>query len=375
MGSAVSQLPYWIGAETANNSNGESAKGQLSYNFLIGLTFLGGFFGLDHLYLRSPLTSIAKMLMNTIFFGAWWLYDISQVVFNRDVVEVFGLGVPGLGPSGIGAGCLITNEPHKSHLRFILYGVSLLFGGIIGLDSFVLGDSISGIIRLVSLINVIGAPIAIVWWVYNMFLFLFQTKDVVDANRNFFNGESSSFADMIKRSSLFKLFEGTVGPIANSIDNLTEILKNGINIASGAFAGVEAIKALTTRVDATSKTYTVATDEQIQAAANARKAAKNEAAKAKEKGCPEVKPTNGSPPTTGPVTGPVTKSETNPETLQGGAIMPNSNMLPYTFMGTIIMIAVSGFLLTYRRSNKNERNDAPPEPGVFRKSDTEKYSA
>ena len=62
--------------------------------------------------------------------------------------------------------------------------------------------------------------------------------------------------------------------------------------------------------------------------------------------------------------------------LQGGAVIQSggggSNVLPYVLIGTIAVIAVSGLIITYRRSRQNEqprKDDAPPEPGVLRKSD------
>ena len=61
--------------------------------------------------------------------------------------------------------------------------------------------------------------------------------------------------------------------------------------------------------------------------------------------------------------------------MQGGAVA-GLNLLPYTLLGTLLVIAVASFILTYYRSKKNvPRDDAPPEPGVFRKSDSEKHSA
>ena len=65
----------------------------------------------------------------------------------------------------------------------------------------------------------------------------------------------------------------------------------------------------------------------------------------------------------------------------GGALSDNSlNLLPYTLLGTITLIIVSGFALTFYRSKKHESrserskkyDDAPPEPGVLRESDSKK---
>ena len=176
MSSSVSQLPFWREASSDNSNEKKGSVGgegatYLSYEVLMGLSVLGGFFALDHLYLRSPLTFLAKFLINIMCFGVWWIYDACQVVFNSHVVKVFGLGVPGLGPKGIAAGVLANPVPDKKHLQFFIYAVSLIFGGMFGLDSFILGDNRTGFIRLICLISFVLAPVALCWWAYNLFNF------------------------------------------------------------------------------------------------------------------------------------------------------------------------------------------------------------
>jgi hypothetical protein len=65
MGSSVSQIQYWR-SDGASDNTTEGGPGAvyLSYNVFLGLSVLGGFLGLDHLYLRSPLTFIAKFIVN-----------------------------------------------------------------------------------------------------------------------------------------------------------------------------------------------------------------------------------------------------------------------------------------------------------------------
>ena len=92
MGASVSQINYWLASTGSKPNKGVTPAGgdkaiYLSYNVLLGLSVLGGFFGLDHLYLRSPLTFIAKLIVNIFTFGTWWLYDASQAIFNRNVVK------------------------------------------------------------------------------------------------------------------------------------------------------------------------------------------------------------------------------------------------------------------------------------------------
>ena len=163
MSSSVSQLEFWREASSdKNEKNGDEGgpgAAYLSYNVLMGLSVLGGFFALDHLYLRSPVTFLAKIIVNFLCFGIWWIYDATQVVFNSQAVKIFGLGVPGLGPQGIAAGVFANPIPDKKHIMFFIYALSLLLGGAFGLDSFLMGDNRTGFIRLICLISVIFAPI------------------------------------------------------------------------------------------------------------------------------------------------------------------------------------------------------------------------
>ena len=56
-------------------------------------------------------------VVNILFFGVWWLYDLAHAAWSKDVIKVYGLGVPGLGPQGIAAGVLMKEEPDKDHWR------------------------------------------------------------------------------------------------------------------------------------------------------------------------------------------------------------------------------------------------------------------
>ena len=187
MGSSVSQIQYWR-SDGASDNTTEGGPGAvyLSYNVFLGLSVLGGFLGLDHLYLRSPLTFIAKFIVNLFTFGSWWLYDATQAIFNRDVVKIFGLGIPGLGPKGIAAGVLAKDVPDKKHMAFFVYAIALFLGGIFGLDSFITGNKLIGFIRIMCLITFIFIPVAIFWWLYKVALFLFKTNDVIKENSEYF---------------------------------------------------------------------------------------------------------------------------------------------------------------------------------------------
>ena len=95
----------------------------LSYDMFWMLSIFGGILALDHLYLRSPLTFLAKLVVNILAFGVWWLYDCTQATFNKDVVKMYGLGVPSQGPKGIGAGVMVEDKPDEKHMNFFKYSI------------------------------------------------------------------------------------------------------------------------------------------------------------------------------------------------------------------------------------------------------------
>ena len=57
------QKPFWRGV-------------WYPYWSLILVSILGGLFGLDHWYLRSPVSGVLKLIVNVLTFGLWYFYDI-----------------------------------------------------------------------------------------------------------------------------------------------------------------------------------------------------------------------------------------------------------------------------------------------------------
>ena len=77
------------------------------------ITVCFGFFGIDHLVLRSPITAILKFLVNIFSLGFWYWYDILQVFSDFDNLKKYGYSLPIYGPVGLGAG--ILHDPGKPH--------------------------------------------------------------------------------------------------------------------------------------------------------------------------------------------------------------------------------------------------------------------
>jgi len=113
-----------------------------SYWMLVVATIFFGFFGLDHILLRSPLTGVTKFFVNIFGLGIWYFYDLLQVIGEKETVMEHGLSAPLVGPLGIGAGMFMDSQPDakpsRSPWRYLLY-LGLVWLPF-GLDSLVAGD-------------------------------------------------------------------------------------------------------------------------------------------------------------------------------------------------------------------------------------------
>ena len=365
MSKSVSQIEFWLEGDepnTNNNANGGDGAIYLSYDVFLGLSVFGGFLGLDHLYLRSPLTFLAKIIVNVMFFGIWWIYDATQAVFNKDVVKVFGLGIPGLGPKGIGAGVLAKDEPDRKHMRFFIYAFCLLFGGIVGIDSFVLGHSNWGLFSLIATLSVIFLPASAANWGYQVFRFFTDVKSVINENSSYFGGppgQSASGRFFSKILSYFiKPIEIVAKPVADAIVTASSALDKASTAVTGVTdtakmaieKGSDIVKDVSKVVHEVSTIGTVAPGVSLYSAITPQAVKET-----KEKLAPQG------------------LKESAAAGLKGGALLLGAgsslNALPYFLLGTLTFIVVAGFAITYYRSKKDEPNDSPPEPRVFRGTD------
>jgi hypothetical protein len=410
--SAVSQLKFWKDGDSNNNADGEGSGAFLSYNVFIALSIVGGFLGLDHLYLRSPGTFIAKFIVNMAFFGIWWMWDAVQALFNEKVVRVYGLGIPGFPGIRIASGVLADEEPDGKHLRFFIYSLALFFGGIIGIDSFLLGDTEIGVFRLLSCITIIFFPLAFLAWGYYIVQFLMNPKGVIGMNPGFFgsNMGASGFGGFIT-----KFISELIGPaavpflkgtefLAQTTGNIKDVVKGVANVVTGSqFTPAAALYSSTKTADfqkamqktqdkppkkssmemsiGTSGSLTDSMDatnaiqganlSALGAAAGDLMKKMNETEK-KENGT-ETEKTQPEPlsnvnhasnaQSSAPkenVKEPGQNQMKEPGQAGGG----NLNLLPYTLLGTIFLVISSGI---YKNFKKNEpKDDTPPKPSGVR---------
>jgi len=404
MGASVSQINYWIGTTGKSTKDNTPVGGDkaiyLSYNVFLCLSVLGGFFGLDHLYLRSPLTSIAKFIVNVFTFGTWWLYDATQAIFNRDVVKIFGLGVPGLGPKGIAAGVLANDVPDKKHMAFFVYAMALFMGGIFGLDSFITGNKLMGFIRVMCLITFIFIPVALFLWLYKIAMFLFKTNDVIEENSEYFGAPYTgftvsgafSFINTLLDPLLAPLFafkDAILGTATTAVCTAKKVADTAVSTAKTVVKEAVAVGEVGKQLVQVPQTFQfnppIAQQAlgQIQTGQTAPGIAK---ALPIPGPIPQALPISGPIPQALPIPGSITGSIPGSISLGplmpsqkgipiiGGGIINDNSILPYMVIGTFGLIAVSGLILTYRRfrqNGKQHKTDEPPtpsEPGVLRES-------
>ena len=149
------------------------------YWTLILATVVFGFFGLDHFWLRSPLSGLIKAVVNVLTLGMWYFYDVIQIATEQERVQKYGLSAPVFGPLGIGAGMFRSgagagadagaDEPlSKSPFRYLLYVIMLLVPFTFGLEYVVAGDiGGAGFKFLTSIFFFILAPVGIIYTLMN----------------------------------------------------------------------------------------------------------------------------------------------------------------------------------------------------------------
>ena len=143
------------------------------------LSTFGGLLALDHFYLRSPTTAFAKIFVNLITFGLWWIWDMNQFWFEKDHILNYGLSYLMDYERGIARGT-ITDEkpkfvPKKDFMTFMMLAI---FFGFVGLDRMYLGGDFvwQGWAKFLSCFILIG----FIWVIHDMFKILFQPGSVLE---------------------------------------------------------------------------------------------------------------------------------------------------------------------------------------------------
>ena len=198
-----------------------------------------------------------------------------------------------------------------------------------------------------------------------MVLFFFKTKDVTDAYPEYFGSPSTSAYSSFFRKYILPRIP-ILGPILSTI-------RTGQTSVPGLQPVASAVQAVSKTADTALSTVKQGFElgktvvESGTALAGQALTTVDDTAKAAASALSLV-------PSAASLTDGVTTATLQKAMAQSGG-SGNNDLLSYVLMGTLGFIAVSGFLGTYLRSNKNgtpSRDDSPPEPGVLRKPDQEK---
>ena len=174
----------------------------LSYSALKYMSLLGGFFGVDHIYLRSPLTGFLKLIVNIFTFAIffiplWYIYDLTQIFMDETKVKLFGLSKPfsfsnyGLGagmfedeyPSKIGNKDIDRDRESSKSWTFLAYTLLTLtiVPAMFGANDFMVGmPNNNGKLKALLTISILGAGISALLSAFEAIRVIFSTRTVID---------------------------------------------------------------------------------------------------------------------------------------------------------------------------------------------------
>jgi hypothetical protein len=240
----------WLGS--IKHTQGETWGGtQVDLNIYKAISVLGGFFGLDHFFLRSPKSGVVKFLVNLCTFGFWYMYDLIQIFTDSEQIKKFGLTIPLAGPSGIGAGMFhgdgLSRAAKTTPNPYIFLAFAALAWVPFGLSHFIAGDFYGGAAKFF----ITFSPLFIMgflWSFYTMFNVISNTPGILTKGTDRFfpatlfmnsNGEAPNIMIPVKEeeqsSGFAEMLTGLTGllgpfekPILQAVVGAGEV---GINAA------------------------------------------------------------------------------------------------------------------------------------------------
>jgi TM2 domain-containing membrane protein YozV len=149
----------------------------------VALSFLTGFFGLDHFYLRSFGTGTQKLLLNLFGLGLWYFWDLSQIIKDGAKVRAEGLSSPFDWIRGIGRGVFLPlsggGTLPTAQKSYLIYTALALFLGFVGADKFYIGEYAQGALKLISCFNIFIFLFGWMWVAWDAFHAFFMTKSIL----------------------------------------------------------------------------------------------------------------------------------------------------------------------------------------------------
>lgn len=192
---------------------------------------LFGILGLDHFYLRSPITGLIKLFTFGGFF-IWWIWDAAQAFTEGDRVMEYGMTLPFDLGTGIGQGMITNGDTnYKQNANYSMFAIGALLS-FVGVDSMFAGkwaQFIRKIVDFVIFTSILGSLFTgdhgIVSLVFHtIFLALFGvfvwgpwwgtvSNTIFNPQRMFTKG--ISFSKEIKQMlNYFNVWTASIGPMS-----------------------------------------------------------------------------------------------------------------------------------------------------------------
>ena len=157
---------------------------QISPPILQATALLGGFFGLDHLLLRSPQTAFAKFITNILTLGLWYWYDVIQVFQDMDFIKQYGYTFPIKGPVGLGVGIVgdtsgPTAAPKGTPSPFMFLAYMALLFAPFGMSNFLAGDFQGGTAKFFLTFFIFTTILGLLWSFYSLLFASFNTQKLL----------------------------------------------------------------------------------------------------------------------------------------------------------------------------------------------------
>lgn len=154
-----------------------------NYFTFVVLSVLLGFFGVDHMYLRSFPTAIAKTVFNLFTLGFWYFWDLLQILNDGERIKQEGLNTPFDWVRGIGRGAFVDPNHTKTYVSdksYLFYTFLALCFGWLGADKFYLGEYGQGLVKLISCFNIFVFLFGWFWVMWDAFHAVFQLRTILN---------------------------------------------------------------------------------------------------------------------------------------------------------------------------------------------------
>ncbi len=158
-----------------------------NYYIFIVLSFLFGFLGLDHYYLRSYDTGFKKMIVNILGLGFWYFWDLIQIMRDGKTIRTEGINSPLDWIRGIGRGTFTAPPPQggadtqnfEAPKSYLVYTFLAVCFGWLGADRFYIGETVQGFAKLFSVFNIFLFLFGLIWIAWDAYNAFFRTKSIM----------------------------------------------------------------------------------------------------------------------------------------------------------------------------------------------------